>query len=1081
MNALDELNLRLGIGPTRPHLPITLQRSGYSAVRRLGKGSFGNAYLVYHAGRKQQYVVKHVNMASMTARQRRDAHQEIVVLQQLEYPNIIRYVEFCEEHPHLYIVMEYADGGDVYTHLKNLKSSVWALGGGGGGVGDGVSSTGGLTEEQVISLFVQTTMAVKYMHDRRLLHRDIKSQNVFLTQNHVVKLGDFGISTVLMSTVAMAQTMCGTPCYFSPELCQGKPYNNKSDVWALGVLLYELCTTGRLPFEATTMNRLMGEICKKEPRRIPSRFSDELWNLILWMLKKDPRQRPDAGQILRSPVLLGYIPNIIKKLSATDGHPEDEFRRVLTGDATPPTPIRPAMDLQLKQLGKETDRDGPAPSTGAIPVASAAAAAAVAAAGRQGFAQKRHDQYPFKRMNDDNAVKDRVGGILGMLAQQRQQIQKMKEEEEAMKRAPPANQPPLADPLNYVPVLLQRKQKLNKNGENVDVNSKSNKNDNCNRNDNDAGGNTPKKEKNIFARTPLRPPKNVDGGNLKRENGVPHVDANKEQERRKKAINHLPLQDLFLLYDESKKRILNEKEQRLGTAQQPMNYQPAGATPARMRPAVVELQVGSEAKKQSLSPVRPNHPIHSSTKAFPYGTPSMAEEKSIPIPPIALPTGAKSSVLTSLEKLDHDSNTKDDRNRASGKIPAKNEPTGDLALVLKEMTNHLESMRSSAARAESNTEAEGPKGTPGTNSLSAVSAFFGVDAVGNSPFPASEMNVDQVGEEFSDAMGTTLNVQELQRQRSASSFSHEEVNDGAAGEFLPLCISRYNGVWSSRGGRVAPAGMTATPGTDKETSEGRETQPFHDIQPSKPGISFPALNTGPNAVSPQLVEAVAAAQENEGGGGASLFTGGCLCDGVHFTGLASAIFGSFVCNCFVCSRCSGALMGVEWLHLPDVPFEGLFADEFPSEAASPSTLPKMPIASPVGETSAGSGVSAEQFALKADPSSALRDGARKASNAEIVEEEERRDKEEIVRLPELLKKFVVQVPVVNEDGVETMGEYTVYFCGRCGSTVGMDHDDVAGGLVAKAMLSEASLGMLELFQKTMPLHNSEALTPRKIR
>ncbi|KAF8299567.1 hypothetical protein TcYC6_0065590 [Trypanosoma cruzi] len=82
----------------------------------------------------------------------------------------------------------------------------------------------------------------------------------------------------------------------------------------------------------------------------------------------------------------------------------------------------------------------------------------------------------------------------------------------------------------------------------------------------------------------------------------------------------------------AKKRILNEKEQRLGTAQQPMNYQPAGATPARMRPAVVELQVGSEAKKQSLSPVRPNHPIHSSTKAFPYGTPSMAEEKSISDP-----------------------------------------------------------------------------------------------------------------------------------------------------------------------------------------------------------------------------------------------------------------------------------------------------------------------------------------------------------------------------------------------------------------------------------------------------------------
>ncbi|CCW60240.1 unnamed protein product [Phytomonas sp. EM1] len=319
MDAVDELNFLLGIGPPRPNLPLTIRKSFYTSVRDLGKGTYGQAILVFHKIRNQYYVIKHINMSKMNSKQRKDAHKEISILQQLDHPNIVRYVEYFEEFPHLYIVMEYADGGDLGTHLTRIKNNAKhrLLSDPEKDKNSLHQRNGLLTEPQVMSLFVQATIALKHMHDRRLLHRDIKSQNIFLTRNHVVKLGDFGISTVLKDTVAMASTMCGTPCYFSPEICLGKPYNNKSDVWALGVLLYEMCAN-RLPFESPTMKALMNEILHNEPRRIPANFSEELWELIQWMMHKDPKKRPDAQQVLMSSIVMRHMPSIIDKLKSIE-------------------------------------------------------------------------------------------------------------------------------------------------------------------------------------------------------------------------------------------------------------------------------------------------------------------------------------------------------------------------------------------------------------------------------------------------------------------------------------------------------------------------------------------------------------------------------------------------------------------------------------------------------------------------------------------------------------------------------------------------------------------------------------------
>jgi len=98
------------------------------------------------------------------------------------------------------------------------------------------------TEDEVMHWFIQICLALKYVHSLRILHRDIKASNIFLTASNCVKLGDFGISKVLQSTIEAAMTVVGTPYYMSPEVYHNKPYTLKSDVWSLGCLLYELCT-----------------------------------------------------------------------------------------------------------------------------------------------------------------------------------------------------------------------------------------------------------------------------------------------------------------------------------------------------------------------------------------------------------------------------------------------------------------------------------------------------------------------------------------------------------------------------------------------------------------------------------------------------------------------------------------------------------------------------------------------------------------------------------------------------------------------------------------------------------------------
>jgi NIMA (never in mitosis gene a)-related kinase len=143
---------------------------------------------------------------------------------------------------------------------------------------------------------------MKHVHDRKILHRDLKSQNIFLTKRGIVKLGDFGIARVLSNTKSRAKTVVGTPYYLSPEIIESSPYNFKSDIWSLGVLLYEMCAL-QPPFNASSLHQLAQKIVSGKFEKVPRQYSLQMNQLITAMLTKEPRRRPNINDILKMPII----------------------------------------------------------------------------------------------------------------------------------------------------------------------------------------------------------------------------------------------------------------------------------------------------------------------------------------------------------------------------------------------------------------------------------------------------------------------------------------------------------------------------------------------------------------------------------------------------------------------------------------------------------------------------------------------------------------------------------------------------------------------------------------------------------
>nr|XP_027224297.1 LOW QUALITY PROTEIN: serine/threonine-protein kinase Nek8-like [Penaeus vannamei] len=259
--------------------------NNYEILHPIGRGAYGNVYLYRRLSDNKHVVIKQIPTESITNAECEVTKNEVRVLAMFQHPNIIEYYDNYLDNNTIMIVMEYAPGGNLYDYLRSR--------------GEGNL----LPEEDVLNLFCQLVLGMLHIHERsKILHRDIKSNNILLDRSHrIVKIGDFGISKIL-SSKSKAHTVVGTPCYLSPELCQEKPYNQKSDIWALGCVLYEMLTLKRA-FEAETIPALIMKIMRGIFAPIHPRYSAEMRSLVHLLLHMDPAQRPNIHQVISQPLI----------------------------------------------------------------------------------------------------------------------------------------------------------------------------------------------------------------------------------------------------------------------------------------------------------------------------------------------------------------------------------------------------------------------------------------------------------------------------------------------------------------------------------------------------------------------------------------------------------------------------------------------------------------------------------------------------------------------------------------------------------------------------------------------------------
>ncbi|XP_061097387.1 MAP/microtubule affinity-regulating kinase 3-like isoform X3 [Conger conger] len=248
----------------------------YRLLKTIGKGNFAKVKLARHILTGREVAIKIIDKTQLNPTSLQKLFREVRIMKILNHPNIVKLFEVIETEKTLYLVMEYASGGEVFDYLV---------------------AHGRMKEKEARAKFRQIVSAVQYCHQKHIVHRDLKAENLLLDADMNIKIADFGFSNEF-TLGSKLDTFCGSPPYAAPELFQGKKYNGPEvDVWSLGVILYTL-VSGSLPFDGQNLKELRERVLRGK-YRIPFYMSTDCENLLKRFLVLNPTKRGTLEQIMK--------------------------------------------------------------------------------------------------------------------------------------------------------------------------------------------------------------------------------------------------------------------------------------------------------------------------------------------------------------------------------------------------------------------------------------------------------------------------------------------------------------------------------------------------------------------------------------------------------------------------------------------------------------------------------------------------------------------------------------------------------------------------------------------------------------
>ena len=247
----------------------------YKLIKTIGKGNFAKVKLAKHLPTGREVAIKIIDKTQLNQTSLQKLFREVRIMKCLDHPNIVKLYEVIETDKTLYLVMEYASGGEVFDYLV---------------------AHGRMKEKEGRAKFRQIVSSVQYCHQKFVIHRDLKAENLLLDADMNIKIADFGFSNEF-SPGNKLDTFCGSPPYAAPELFQGKKYDGPEvDVWSLGVILYTL-VSGSLPFDGQNLKELRERVLRGK-YRIPFYMSTDCEALLKKLLVLNPEKRSSLEVIM---------------------------------------------------------------------------------------------------------------------------------------------------------------------------------------------------------------------------------------------------------------------------------------------------------------------------------------------------------------------------------------------------------------------------------------------------------------------------------------------------------------------------------------------------------------------------------------------------------------------------------------------------------------------------------------------------------------------------------------------------------------------------------------------------------------